>query len=85
MTDKLPRVSAERGYFGFVSGHARRGPRVIHIAECSRTRFGWMSRFGTALCPVHVGLYPESGDLADPAKATCPKCKRIYARLEEAS
>lgn len=54
--------------------------RVLHAGEAELGSRGIVSRFGTALCGVHTGLYP---DFQDTQRVTCRRCKARLARLRE--
>jgi hypothetical protein len=56
---------------------------VLHIAEFVQARRGLQSRYGTALCPVKVAMYPESGERGKPGSATCRRCIRAYRKITE--
>lgn len=53
--------------------------QVLHAGEAEHGSRGIVARFGTALCGVHVSLYP---DFQDVRRTTCRRCKAKLRRLQ---
>lgn len=54
--------------------------KVLHAGEAELGARGIVSRFGTALCGVHTGLYP---DFQDTRRTTCRRCKAKLNQLRK--
>jgi hypothetical protein len=74
------KVRSRHEYLVFMARRFSHG-QPTHIARVISGKRGAVSLYGTALCHVRVGAYPESGETGKLENATCAKCRRKYAAL----